>query len=272
MDSKRWSSPIKDGAFELTGYKIEMAGMTDRGLVRPSNEDSLVVLQGPTLPSRYMAVAGVFDGVGGQAHGAMASSLAATHLAQVVGDSSSPIANFKKPLVELEELMQQLHEGLKMELLRDPSLQGMATTVTLAILFRDFPSTLWIGHVGDSPAYRHRSGQLQKLIREDSVVCDMVDEGLVAPEDAVRHPNRHIITQALGGHGGISPHVTAHDVEPGDLFMLCTDGLTNMVTEVDIGRILDAETPPEACKKLIEAANNAGGADNVTVIVMRLIS
>ncbi len=272
MESKRWSSPTKDGAFELTGYKMEMAGMTDRGMVRPSNEDSLVMLQGPTLPSRYLVVAGVFDGVGGQAHGAMASSLAATHLAQVVSDSSSPTVPLNEPLVEPEELMHQLHKKLKLELLSDPSLQGMATTATVALLYRDSPSTLWIGHVGDSPAYRLRGGKLHKLIREDSVVCDMVDEGLVTPEDAVHHPKRHIITQALGGHGGISPHVTAHDVEPGDCLMLCTDGLTNMVSEVDIGRIIGAETPASACKKLIEAANNAGGADNVTVVVMRLIS
>ena len=161
---------------------------------------------------------------------------------------------------------------MKLDQLRDPTLLGMATTATVALLHNAFPASLWIGHVGDSPAFRLRHGQLQKLLREDSVVCDMVDEGLVTPEDAVHHPKRHIITQALGGHGGISPHVTAHDVEPGDCLMLCTDGLTNMVSEVDIGRIIGAETPASACKKLIEAANNAGGADNVTVVVMRLIS
>lgn len=235
---------MKDGAIDLTGYQIEISGMTDRGLARPSNEDSFVVLQEPTLPGRYLAVAGVFDGVGGQAHGAVASSSAATRLAQLVGDSALPPVSLRAPKVELEEIMRQLQERLRLDQLRDPTLRDMATTATVALLHNAFPASLWIGHVGDSPAFRLRHGQIQKLLREDSLVCDMVDEGLVAPEDAARHPKRNIITQALGSHRGISPNIAAHAIEPGDCFMLCTDGLTNMVSEADIGRILDAETPP----------------------------
>ena len=255
----------------MTGYETEIAALTDRGLVRPSNEDSFVVLQEPALASHYLAVAGVFDGVGGQAHGARASSASAEYLTQLVDASSLPHISLQGPKVELEQLMRQLHRRLRPEGLRDPALQGMATTATVALLAKAFPPTMWIGHVGDSPAFRLRGGQLQKLIREDSVVCDLVREGLVVPEEARRHPQRHIITQALGGHRGISPHVAAHAVEPGDLFMLCTDGLTTMVPEETIGTILESEPPPTACKQLIEAANDAGGNDNVTVVVMRFI-
>ena len=147
----------------------------------------------------------------------------------------------------------------------------MATTATVTLLAKAFPVTLWIGHVGDSPAFRLRGGQLQKLITEDSVVGDLVRAGLVAPEDAASHPQRHIITQALGSHREISPHVAAHVVEPSDCFMLCTDGLTTMVSEDAIGTILEAESPPTACVQLIDAANGAGGIDNVTVVVMRFI-
>lgn len=260
-----------DHGYPVTGYEIEIAGMTDRGLVRPSNEDAFVVLQEPALPSHYLAVAGVFDGVGGQAHGARASSAAARYLAQLVGHSSLSLVSLRAPKVELEELMQQLHKRVKLEGLRAPALQGMATTATVALLAKVFPVTLWIGHVGDSPAFRLRGGQLHKLIREDSVVCDLVGKGLVDPEDVARHPQRHIITQAVGSHRGISPHVAAHAVEPGDCFMLCTDGLTTMVSEEVIRAILEAEPPPTACKQLIEAANDAGGIDNVTVVVMKFI-
>ena len=193
---------IGDG-YPVSSFAIEIAGMTDRGLVRPCNEDSFVVLQETALPSYYLAVAGVFDGVGGQVHGARASTAAANCLAQLVGDSTLSHVSLRVPEVELEELMQQLHKRLRLDGLRDPALQGMATTATVALLAKAFPATLWIGHVGDSPAFRLRGGQLQKLIREDSVVCDLVREGLVAPEDAVRHPKRHIITQALGSHRGI---------------------------------------------------------------------
>lgn len=262
---------MKDGETELTGYQIEMAGMTDRGLVRPTNEDSFVVLQEPALPDRYLAVAGVFDGVGGRSHGAVASFSAATRLTQLFGESALPSVSSLPPKVELEEIMQQLQERLELEQLSDPTLQDMATTATVALLHKAFPSSLWIGHVGDSPAFRLRDGQLQKIVREDSVVCDMVDEGLVAPEDAARHPKRHIITQALGSHRGIRPNIAIHAIEPDDCFMLCTDGLTNMVSEDTIHRILESKTPASACKLLIEAANDAGGTDNVTVVVIRLI-
>ena len=248
-----------------------MAGMTDRGLVRLSNEDSFVVLQEAALSRHYLAVAGVFDGVGGQAHGARASSAAAKYLAQLVGDCTLPLVSLRVPKVKLEELMQQLHKRVKLEGLSEPALQGMSTTATVALLAKDSAATLWIGHVGDSPAFRLRGGQLQKLIREDSVVCDLVREGLVAPEDAARHPQRHIITQALGSHRGISPHVAAHAVEPGDCIMLCTDGLTTMVSEDAIRTILATEPPPTACIQLIESANDAGGIDNVTVVVMKFI-
>lgn len=255
----------------MPSHEPEISALTDRGLVRPSNEDCFVVLQDLALPSQYLALAGVFDGVGGQVHGARASSAAAKYLAQLVRDSSLPHVSQRSSNVELEELMQQLHEKLKLDGLRDPALQGMATTATVALLAKDSPATLWIGHVGDSPAFRLRGRQLQKLIAEDTVVGDMLREGLVAPEDAVRHPKRYLITQALGSHRGISPHVAAHAKEPGDRFMLCTDGLTDMVSEYAIRNILEAEPPASACKQLVEAAKRAGGVDKVTVVVMRFI-
>ncbi len=260
----RWGYPV-------AGFDVAVAGMTDRGLVRSSNEDSFVVLQGTALPGHYLAAAGVFDGVGGQVHGARASSSAAKQLAHLVGDLSLPLVCSPAPKMELEELMQQLNEKLKMDGIHNPALKGMATTATVALLAKGLPTKLWIGHVGDSPAFRLRDGQLRKLIREDSVVCDLVDQGLVAPEDAARHPKRHVITQALGCHTGISPHIAAHAVEPGDCFLLCTDGLTAMVSEDTIMSILEAEPPPTACQELVEAANAAGGIDNVTVVVMRFI-
>ena len=258
-----------DNGCPVTGYEMEMAGMTDRGLVRPSNQDSFVVLQKPALPSRYLAVAAVFDGVGGQVHGARASSAAVEHLIQLVGDSPPMLASSRALEVELEKLMRKLHKRLKLDELREPALQGMATTATVALLGKDFPATLWIGHVGDSPAFRLRGGQLQKLTKDDSVVCDLVREGLVAPEDAARHPQRHIITQALGSPREISPHVAAHSMEPDDCYLLCTDGLTNMVSEDAIRSILTAHPPSAACKQMIEATNSAGGIDNVTVVVMK---
>ena len=110
LELMKREQPMREGGNPVTGYKVEMAGMTDRGLVRSSNEDSFVVLQEPALPSHYLAVAGVFDGVGGQAHGARASTAAANCLAQLVADPALPHVSLRAPKVELEELMQQLHK------------------------------------------------------------------------------------------------------------------------------------------------------------------
>ena len=253
----------------MSDHHTEIAALTDRGLLRSSNEDCFLVLEDLALPSRYQALAGVFDGVGGQAHGGRASSAAAKYLAQLVGGPAMPLASRRPPNVELEEVMQQLHEMLRLDGLYDPALRGMATTATVALVAKASEPTLWLGHVGDSPAFRLRGGRLQKLLREDSVVCDLVANGLVAPADAAKHPQRHVITQSLGSHRDIQPHVASHALEPGDCIMLCTDGLTNIVPEDDIAGILQGGTPRQACEQLVEAAKAAGGTDNVTVIVMK---
>ena len=270
LEPAKGDSEMEEG-YPVTTCEIEMAGMTDRGLVKPSNEDSFVVSQNFPLPNRYLAVAGVFDGVGGQAHGDRASSAAAKYLSQLVGEPSWLSVSPAAPEVQLEELMQQLHKRVKLEGLRDPALRGMATTATVALLVKALPATLWIGHVGDSLAFLLRGGRLQKLIREDSLVYDMVRRGLVAPQDAARHPRRHVITQALGSYRRLNPHVASHAAEAGDCLMLCTDGLTNTVSEEAIQSILESESPAIACQQLIAAANRAGGIDNITVVVMKFI-
>ena len=260
-----------DREYQLADLRLEIAGMTDKGLARSSNEDSLLILQSPGLSSRFMALTGVFDGVGGQVHGGRASSSAADYLAQQVSGSSTPLAGLSAPEEELKELIRQLHKRLKLDGKLEPKLQGMATTAIIALLDNTFPTIRWIGHVGDSPGFRLRNGDLQKLTKEDSIVCDLVREGVLAPEDAARHPRRNIITQALGGRQEITPHVAGHSAKPGDCFMLCTDGLTTMVPEDTIGAILDSEPPLEACKQLIDAANDAGGVDNITVVAIRFM-
>jgi protein phosphatase len=145
----------------------------------------------------------------------------------------------------------------------------MATTATVALLVRASPWTLWLGYVGDSPAFRIRDGQLEKLVAEDSLVSSLLSAGLISPEQAAHHPRRHVITQALGYSVEVTPHVSAHHVEPGDSFLLCTDGLTNTVPEESILAVIVAEPPGTACRKLIDAANTAGGADNITVVVLQ---
>ena len=255
--------------FHLPGPVIEIAGGTDRGLVRPSNEDSYLVLQGQAIPSWCSAVAAVFDGVGGLSQGGEASARTAKYTAESLRDPSSQRRPRRGPGKMLEDLMRVLHQRLKADGQHASVLQGMATTATVAILVPTSRPTLWLGYVGDSPAFRVRDGQMEKLVMEDSLVAGLLREGLISPEQAKHHPQRHVITQALGLSEEVTPHVSAHQVQPGDRFLLCTDGLTNLVTEEHILEILVDEPPRSACSKLVDAANAAGGTDNITVVVMK---
>ncbi len=249
--------------------KVEIAASTDRGLVRPSNEDCYVVLQGADVPLWCSAVAAVFDGVGGLSHGEEARSRAAKYLPELLMDLSMQRAQLEEPEKVVGELMLGLHNRLKADRAQEPALMTMATTATVALLTRASPAILWIGHVGDSPVLRLRAGSMNKLIAEDSLVAGMLRAGLINAEEAQRHPQRHVITQALGHSPEVNPHVSAHEVSPGDVYLLCTDGLTNMLPESRILEIMAVGSPSTACQGLIAAANSAGGADNITVILMQ---
>jgi protein phosphatase len=249
--------------------RVEIAGSTDRGLVRPINEDSYVILQEKTVPSWCSAVVGIFDGVGGLANGQEASSRAARYLPELL--RGRPLRRVPNSGLgqAVANLMLGLHSKLRADQRGEPALGSMASTGTIALLPRTFPTILWIGHVGDSPVLRLRAGSVQKLVEEDSLVAAMLRDGLIQPEQARHHPQRHVITQALGHDEEIVPHVSAHQVYTGDCYLLCTDGLTGMLPEAAILEIAAGKSPQAACRDLITAANTAGGFDNITVVIMQ---
>ena len=150
----------------------------------------------------------------------------------------------------------------------DPSLRGMGTTLTLAY---GVGSVLFVAHVGDSRCYLLRTGVLHQLTRDDTVVQDLLERGVVSPSDAAEHSLRHMITNVVGGHApGVRTEVHRLTLEPGDSVLLCTDGLTNMLPTVRIQGVLESGLAPEqACAELIRLANEEGGEDNVTVVVAR---
>ncbi len=249
--------------------RVEIAGSTDRGLVRPINEDSYVILQEKTVPSWCSAVVGIFDGVGGLANGQEASSRAARYLPELLLGPLLRPGLRPDPGQAVVDLILGLHNRLKADQRGKPALGSMASTGTMALLPRTSPTILWIGHVGDSPVLRLRAGSVQKLVEEDSLVAAMLRDGLIQPEQARHHPQRHVITQALGHDEEIVPHISAHQVYPGDCYLLCTDGLTGMLPEASILEIVTGKSPQAACRDLIMAANTAGGFDNITVVIMQ---
>ena len=246
-----------------------MAGCTDRGLVRRSNEDSYVILRGQAVPHWCIAVAAVFDGVGGLSHGHEASYRASKYLGEMLIEPAFRRIPFGGAGEALGNLMLGLHARLREDRQDEPALRTMATTATIALLTRASPVVLWIGHVGDSPAFRISDGFIEKLIMEDSLVAGLLMDGLINPEQVVRHPQRHLITQALGHNEEVQPRVSSHRVDPGDRFLLCTDGLTTMLPEAHILEIAAMESAQSACRDLISEANITGGLDNITVVLMR---
>jgi serine/threonine protein phosphatase PrpC len=234
--------------------KVRVGARSDIGRARVRNEDSYLVKE------PLFAVA---DGMGGHKGGDVASSLA---LQTIDAAAAAPKQE------DLEHLVEQIKEANHRVLERgetDKDLRGMGTTVT-ALLTAD--GKAHVVHVGDSRAYRLRDGTLQQLTEDHTLVQRMVREGKLTEEEAAHHPQRSVLTRALGVDVDIPIDQLTLDVQEGDRVLLCTDGLTSMVGRDRIQEILEGEAEPQAaCERLIDAANRAGGDDNITVIVVDFV-
>jgi protein phosphatase len=150
----------------------------------------------------------------------------------------------------------------------DPELSGMGTTAVAAFVG---DGVVVIGHVGDSRAYRVRGGSLERLTKDHTFVGELLDGGVLTPEQAAKHPARGQLLRALGRGRDVSPAIAVHDAADGDLFLLCSDGLTGMVGEAEVAAFLQLPVPlHDIADRLIEAANAGGGKDNITVALFRL--
>ena len=237
---------------------IRSAGRTDTGRVRAQNQDALLQRPGRGL----VAVA---DGMGGHAAGDIASRIAV----DVLDDRTTRL-----PDAELPDYLRTTVEAAHTAILRaadaDPELQGMGTTLT-ALLSRPDPGPWLIAHVGDSRAYRLREGSLEQLTRDQTWVQDQVDAGNLSPQQARNHPFSAMITSALGiREAELDVQVIEAEHRLDDLFLLCSDGLTAALQDDDIRSIL-VENPDldAATDALVDAANQAGGPDNITVALIR---
>jgi PPM family protein phosphatase len=230
------------------------AAVTDPGRRRRHNEDAYVC--DPPL----FAVA---DGIGGAQAGELASSLAA---AAVRDDSSDGHGDGR---TRVDELIQAANRRVYDRQSEDPSLSGMGTTMTVALVE---DGRVWIGHVGDSRAYLVRENRLEQLTEDHSLVAELVRSGRLSPEEADSHPQRSVVTRALGTDPDVDADTFSIDAKPGDLFMICSDGLTSMVTDDGIlGEIRKhRDDLRAAAKALVRAANRSGGEDNITVVFFEI--
>jgi protein phosphatase len=231
---------------------VEHVGRTDVGRQRSANEDDFV------LAPPFFAVA---DGMGGARAGEVASAMA-TEGFEDERDSGEPAE------VQLARILREANRRIYDLAVSDESHRGMGTTLTAAKVTGDEIS---IGHVGDSRAYRMRDGELEQLTKDHSLVAELERSGQITPEAAEHHPQRSIITRALGPEPDVEVDTYTLAGREGDAFLLCSDGLTSMISDDEIGSILrSAGSLDEAADALVRAANQSGGKDNITVVLFRL--
>jgi protein phosphatase len=239
-------------------YSLEVASLTDVGRVRTYNEDSLAADAGS-------GIAVLADGMGGHRSGEVASRMA-TEL--IMAGLKRRLADLKAgasphpPLKSVGEVLAEANKAIFQAACSRPSYQGMGTTLALALFHED---RVVLGHVGDSRVYRLRAGRLQLLTRDDSLLQDQVEAGLISAADAGESHNRHLVTRALGIRETVPAHLREEQVRPGDVYVLCTDGLNDLVDDTDIELIVAAlrGNLPLAARHLVQAANDKRGLDNV---------
>lgn len=241
--------------------RLEAAGLTDRGREREENQDSFLALED-------LGLFAVADGMGGHAAGGVASRMAIEHLSRAVA-ADAGVADLDAAVRLLREAALGAHRAIRERAEREPEKRDMGTTFT-ALLFPSSASGFAIAHVGDSRAYRLRGEELTRLTTDHTWVQRQIDMGLLSRSRAARHPHRNVLDQALGIPGGIEVDTAREDIQPGDTFVICSDGLTELVKEDDLKALLGREEPLDRiARQAVEAANLRGGIDNITLILIR---
>jgi PPM family protein phosphatase len=244
---------------------IELASLSDVGCQRQNNEDRYSYWE-PESEEEFLRkgrLAIVADGIGGYEGGQEASRIAVETVEQVY---ASTLDN--DPQASLNTGFLAAHQRIQEQARKDPAFHGMGTTCTAIALLGN---NLYYAHVGDSRLYMVRDGSISLLTRDHSYVSRLVEDGILSPEEAESHPQRHILTAALGSGAEVFPETPPKPIalEKDDVLILCTDGLWGVVGESELRNA--AGSPPEqACKDLVASAKQRGGPDNITVQLLKL--
>lgn len=234
---------------------------TDPGLARENNEDSVALDE----PVRLGILA---DGMGGYNAGEIASGMATTFIKSELGrwlSQAGRHANAREVRRAMEICVDNANRSIFNAANSNPHYSGMGTTLVLGV-FQD--GKLLLGHIGDSRCYRLRGGVIAQITKDHSLLQEQMDAGLITPEQAATSSNKNLVTRALGVEDAVLLEVNEHRVEPGDIYMMCSDGLSDMVDDEGIARILGNDAPLEQkVGQLVDAANANGGRDNISVLV-----
>jgi PPM family protein phosphatase len=239
----------------------EFCFRTDPGLARENNEDSVTVDE----PTRLGILA---DGMGGYNAGEVASGMATTFIKSELGRwlaQAGRHANAREVRRAMEICVDNANRSIFNAANSNPQYSGMGTTLVVGV-FQD--GRLMLGHIGDSRCYRLRAGHFEQITKDHSLLQEQMDAGLITPEQAATSTNKNLVTRALGVEDAVLLEVNEHRVEPGDLFLMCSDGLSDMLDDEAIAHILSTEGSLEQKSvQLIDAANANGGRDNISVLL-----
>ena len=245
---------------------IEFFAAVDPGRARSNNEDSVAIENGASL-------AVLADGMGGYNAGEVASHMLTTFIRDELGRwlvEASVQASDADVRRAMDICVDNANRAIFNAANSNPQYAGMGTTLVLAV-FRE--SRLLIGHVGDSRAYRLRAGRLLQLTRDHSLLQEQIDAGLITAEQAAFSANKNLVTRAVGVEDTVLLETHQHDILPGDIYLICSDGLSDMLDDASIAQVLLAHTALDAAAQaLIDAANEAGGKDNIAVVLARAMS
>jgi protein phosphatase len=236
----------------------DAAAATDTGQIRAANQDSY----GAFTDADHARLFVVADGMGGHRGGETASRIAVETIGEVFRRSE------EGPEATLRDAFQAANQRIWQAAQEDADLHGMGTTGVALLLLPGEP--LWLAHVGDSRAYRFRRGVLELLTVDHSMVEHMRERGLLTEEEAEHHPERNVILRSLGVQPTVEVDIASVATEPGDQFLLCSDGLSSVVPAAEIAAVLERHRPADAARLLVDLANQRGGPDNVTVQVVQI--
>lgn len=246
---------------------MRSGGKTDIGLVRKVNEDSYLCERLTGCDNSYLYI--VADGMGGHNAGEVASSMAVQEVADYIRKNVDVLKLGDKEILDLirNAILYANDKVYKTSIIKSNCL-GMGTTLSM-VLVKD--TGLYIGHVGDSRIYLIRDNEISRLTEDHSLVAELIKAGTIKPEEANNHPQKNVITRALGTEYTLEPDVNMFEMLCGDYILICTDGLSNAVMEEDMVHIImNASDLDEACELLVNKAKDNGGFDNITAVIIQM--
>lgn len=253
------------GTVQTSTMSFEFFCLTDPGRARDNNEDSVAV-------DEQAALAVLADGMGGYNAGEIASGMATAFIKSELGrwlTEASAQASDADVRRAMDICVENANRAIYNAANSNPQYAGMGTTLVVCVLRE---GRLLVGHIGDSRAYRLRAGKLVQITKDHSLLQEQLDAGLITPEQAAYSSNKNLVTRAVGVEDSVLLETHLHDLQPGDLILLCSDGLSDMISDDEIAAVLQSTNDlPEAGTALVAAANAAGGRDNIAVILVRAV-